>query len=241
MTTVCYTPWKIPRIRVTQLSSCGVPVTGCSTVVSDGIISVEMAKEYEDREEFFVKNGDGVFCVRETNPPILKWINLTLTLCNVDPEMYNIMTADPLVLDDAVSPKSTGWSTQENSAANTNFALEGWTRLTSLSSGASCTGGVEYGYTLFPWVVETTLGDVTFENGAVSFTMTGRTHSNSLWGTGPYWVDYSDNPAGSTTNIPLLTPILSTQHHRMFITRKPPPASVCGCQTLSSLTPSGPL
>lgn len=235
MTTVCYTPWKIPRVRVTKLNSCGQAVTGCSTVVSDGIISVEMTKEYEDREEFFVKNGDGFFCVKETNPPILKWINLTLTFCNIDPEMLNIMSAEPLVLNDAVAPVSTGFSTDELSAAAANFALEGWTRLAN-NGGISCSGGtVEYGYTLFPWVVEGTVGDITFENGTVSFILNARTRSNSLWGTGPYSIDYSDNPVGSVTPVRLLTPITATQHHRMFLTRLAPPTATCGCTTLASL------
>lgn len=236
MSSVCFTPWKIPRVRVTKLSSCGVPLTGCSTVVSDGIISVEMTKEYENREEFFVKNGDGNFCVKETNPPILKWINLVLTFCNVDPEMVNIVSANPLVANDAAVPVNTGYSEEEGAAANVNFAFETWTRL----AGVACTG-VEFGYMIFPWVVEGTIGDVTYENGAANFILNARTRAGSLWGTGPYYVDYSDNPVGSTTNIPLLTPIGSLQHQRMFITRKPPPTSVCGCQTLSSLTPSGPL
>jgi hypothetical protein len=237
VTSVCYTPWKIPRVRVTKVSSCGVPVTGCSTVVSDGIISVEMTKEYEDREEFFVKNGDGTFCVRETNPPILKWINLTLTFCNVDPELVNIMAAEPLVLNDAVAPVATGYSTDETSAGAANFALEGWTRLAN-NGGVACTGGTEFGYTLFPWIVEGTIGDLTYENGVANFVLTARTRSQSLWGLGPYFVDYSDNPAGSTTPIRLLTPILSTQHARMFLTRLAPPTAACGCTTLSSLTPS---
>lgn len=237
MTSVCYTPWKIPKIRVTQLSSCGLPVTGCSTVVSDGIISIEMTAEYEEREEFFVKNGDGNFCVRATNPPILKWLNLVITLCNVDPELVNIMTAEPLVMNDASSPVAMGYSTQEGSASNANFALEGWTRLAP-SSTFPCTGGTEYGYMVFPWVVEGTVGDITYENGAANFVVNARTSSNSPWGTGPYFVDYSDNPAGSTTRVALLTPILSTQHRRMFITRLAPPTASCGCSTLSSLTPS---
>jgi hypothetical protein len=205
-------------------------------VVSDGIISIAMTKEYEARQEFFVKNGDGVFCVRETNPPILKWINLVLTFCNVDPELVNIMSAEPLVLNDAVSPVSTGYSTQEGSAANVNFAFEGWTRITGAS--VPCTGGQEYGYTLFPWVVEGTIGDVTYENGAANFVLNARTKAGGGWGTGPYMVDYSDNPAGSTTRIPLLTPIGALQHDRMFLTRLAPPTAACGCQQLSSLTPS---
>lgn len=235
MTSVCYTPWKIPRVRVTKLDACGIPVTGCSTVVSDGIISIAMTKEYEDREEFFVKNGDGKFCVRETNPPILKWINLEVTFCNVDPELVNIMTGLPLVMDDASSPRAIGYSEDETFTATGNFALEGWTRIANQS--VACSGGAEYGYGLFPWVKEATIGDITWENGAANFVVTARTSGNSGWGTGPYFVDYSDNPAGSTTEIALLTPITSTQHMRMFITRLAPPTASCGCATLSDLTP----
>jgi len=236
VTTVCYATWKIPKVRVTQLNSCGIPVTGCSTVVSDGIISVALTKEYEARQEFFVKNGNGDFCVRETNPPILKWINLVLTFCNVDPELYNIMSAEPLYLNDAVAPSSIGFSTQEGSAANANFALEGWTRISG--SGVACSGGTPFGYMLFPWVVEGTIGDVTFENGAANFTLNARTKAGGGWGTGPYNVSYSDNPVGSLTPRPLFTPITSTQHHRMFITRFAPPNATCGCTQLSSLIPS---
>jgi hypothetical protein len=194
-----------------------------------------MTKEYEDREEFFVKNGDGVFCVKETNPPILKWINLVLTFCNVDPELVNILSGEPIYYDDASSPNAIGYSTQEGSVTAVNFAFEGWTRISGLTT--PCTGGAEYGYVIFPWVVEGTIGDMTFENGAASFVLNARTRSGSNWGTGPYFVDYSDNPAGSTTEIALLTPIGSTQHHRMFITRLAPPDASCGCTALDDLTP----
>ena len=228
MATTCFTPFKVPRVRVTRLNSCGQVVTGsCSQVVSDGIISVAMTKNYEDREEFFVKNGDGIFCVKETNPPILKWIDLVLTFCNVDPDIVNIASAEPLYSSDDAAATKIGWSTQEGSAASSFFAFEGWTRLSG--SGVQCTGGTEYGYVLFPWVVEGTIGDMTLENGVANFVINARTRSNSLWGVGPYNVDLSD-AAGTLNNpIPMLTPIGSLQHHRMFITRMAPPAASCGC------------
>jgi hypothetical protein len=233
----CYTPFKIPRVRATLLTSCGVPVTGADScsVVTDGIITVEMTAEYEDREEFFVKNGAGVFCVRETTPPQLKWLNLVLTFCDVDPELVNVLSAEPIVYDDAATPNATGYSTAEGSAALVNFAFEGWTLISW--AGVECTGGQEYGYALFPWIVEGTIGDQTFENGVANFVINARTRSNSPWGTGPYMVDYSDNPAGSTTEIPLLTPIASDQHKRFFLTRLAPPDAACGCSELADLTP----
>lgn len=231
MTSVCFTPFKLPRVRVTKLDSCGQAVTGtCSTVVTDGIISVAATKEYEDRQEFFVKNGDGLFCVRETNAPILKWINLVLTFCNVDPELVNLLTANSTVADDSAAAKKTGYNEDENAAVSSFFALEGWTRLAN--QGVACTGGVEYGYVLYPFIVEGTIGDVTYQNDVANFVVNARTSSGSLWDTGPYNVDLSDNAGTLDNPIPLLTPILTTQHQRMFITRAAPPDASCGCQTL---------
>jgi len=186
-----------------------------------------MTKNYEDREEFFVKNGDGTFCVRETNPPILKWIDLVITFCNVDPDIVNIVAAEPLYTSDDSAATKIGYSTDQDSAASVNFALEAWTRLSG--TAALCTGGQEYGYFLFPFVVEGTIGDMTLENGVANFVVNARTTNNSLWGVGPYNVDLSD-AAGTLDNpIPMLTPITSTQHARMFITRLDPPAASCGC------------
>lgn len=231
MTSTCFTPLKVPRVRITRVSACGAVVTGdCSQVITDGIISIEMTKNYEDREEFFIKNADGQFCVRETTPPILKWIDLVFTFCNVDPDIVNIMANEPLYQSDDAAQTKIGWSTEEGSVDDVNFGFEGWTRLSG--TGLSCTGGVEFGYVLFPWVVEGTIGDMTLENGVANFVVNARTRANSLWGVGPYNVDLSDNVATLDTEIPMLTPIGSRQHHRMFITRLAPPDPSCGCAAL---------
>lgn len=226
MTAVCFTPFKVPRVRITKLNSCGQVVTGsCSQVVSDGIISIAMTKNYEAREEFFIKNGDGKFCVRETTPPILKWIDLVLTFCNVDPDILNIATGNALYTDE--NSVKIGWSTGENAAFTSYFALEGWTRLSG--TGVACTGGTPYGYTLFPRIIEGTIGDMTLEDGVANFVINARTAGDSLWGVGPYNV--SNN---AVTGLPqaMNTPILSDQHHRMFITNLAPPASACGCASV---------
>lgn len=231
MAAVCFAPLKVPRVRVTRLNSCGQVVTGsCSQVVTDGIISIEMTKNYEDREEFFIKNADGQFCVRETTPPILKWIDLVFTFCNVDPDIVNIMAGEPLYTSNDAAATKIGWSTEEGSVNSVFFAFEGWTRLSSDSQ--LCTGGTEYGYVLFPFVIEGTIGDMTLENGVANFIVNARTRANSLWGVGPYNVDLSDAIPTLNNPIPMLTPIGSRQHHRMFITRLAPPASSCGCAAL---------
>ena len=240
MASQCSTSYNIPIARFTLLDSCGQPVTGdCTQVVTNGIISVEEAKEYEDRTDLFKKNGDGVFCFKKTIPPILKWINLTFTLCSVDPELVELVSANPVYLDDAPTPNAIGYSQEENAAYDSNFAFEAWTRLGNTSS-SPCVSGGDWGYRLYPWVVEGTVGDATYQNEAVDFVMTGRTQSGSPWGVGPYYVEISKATATEGNPRPMLTPIGSATHQRPFITQMPPPEAACGCQPLvGELTVTG--
>ncbi len=53
-----------------------------------------------------------------------------------------------------------------------NVAIEVWTRTTGGACGPNET---RYGYLLFPWVIEGTVGDLTLENGAADFILTART------------------------------------------------------------------
>jgi len=229
MATICATPFKVPRIRATLLDECGEPIEGdCSTVVSDGIITVEIAREYEDREDFFKKNGDGIFCVKETDPPILKWINLTMTFCNVDPELVNILAGESVTTDNAATPNVIGFRNSEGSSANVNAAVEVWTRTT----GNPCVEGApapRFGYLLFPWFVEGTIGDLTLENGAADFVLQGRTKSGGTWGVGPYTVQHSQAAATLGDPIPLLSPVGSTDHELWLWSTLAPPLAACGC------------
>lgn len=227
--TRCFTPFKVPMTRHTLLDSCGTVVQSeCSTVATSGIITVEQTGTYEDREEFFVKNADGTFCVQETNAPILKWIQLTLTYCNVDPELVSFLTGQALVLSDADEPVAIGndWST--NDAATVNFAFEAWTRV---ANQEDCDVPL-YGYGIWPWMVEGTMGDVTYQNGAANFQVVARTKIGNNWGTGPYSVYQSEATATLGNPGPLLTALPSSLHRRFFTTFEPPPIGGCGCTAL---------
>lgn len=230
MATICATPFKVPRLRATRLDECGNVVEGtCSTVVTDGTITVEIAREYEDREDFFKKNGDGVFCVKETDPPILKWINLTMTFCNVDPYLVNLIAGEEVLTDDAEIPNVIGFRNTEGASAQANVAIEVWTRTTG-----QCLpdGLVRYGYLLFPWVVEGTISDLTLENGAADFVLTARTKSGSPWGVGPYTVEESAAVATLGDPLPFYQIVGSDDHEEWIWTTLAPPEPACGCIAL---------
>jgi hypothetical protein len=231
MPSICFTPIRLPVIRVTTENSCGTVLTGAAAMyTSSGLTTVAMAVEQEDRQDYFALNADAQPCITDTAPPILKWINLTITFCAVDPQMITTLTGEPLVLDDSTIPVAVGWRTSVGSVNTVNFGFEGWTRIGG-SSGCG-PGGANYGYFLLPFVTEGVLGDVTFENGAASFTVTARTNAGSNWGFGPYTVVKSNATATLGVPMPLLTAIGAKDHRHLQVTTLPPPPAVCGAQAL---------
>src|SRR5574341_601503 len=100
MASDCFSLLRFAAARVTKLNNCGAVVqSACSTVATvGGIITVAMTREVVDRQDYTTLDGDGNVCIPDTKAEILKWIPVEITFCKVDPEMLNIMTAEPLVL-----------------------------------------------------------------------------------------------------------------------------------------------
>lgn len=219
-------------IRATLVDECGEVVTGsCAYATSKCFASVEMADNVEDGEEFKVKAADGTFCVNQRSAPQLNWIDTTVTLLGVDPELVSILTGSPIVYDG--SGVAVGIQTTSANYATASFALEIWTGTGRTVGGVVCEGGdLYYGYLLLPWLVEGTIGDMTIENGAANFVVTARTSEGNAWGSGPYDVVKTSLGAAS----PLLEDIDSTVHRHMQWTTLAPPAAVTGCQTLDAVS-----
>lgn len=230
MSTVCLKPVGGTRFRVTKTDACGTPLTGvgsCS-VVSDGLVSIERNAEYADPDQFIVKNAGGRVCLKYRTKPQFLWYTFNITFCEVDPDLYSLLTGSTIALNDAITPDHIGFRTDEVTMGTTYYALEVWTLL----AGEECDTDVPYGYFVAPFVGEGTVGTpLTFENGPVSFTVNNaRTMGGGQWGVGPYDVMRG---AVSGLPIPLVQPILSTEHDNFQITTLAPPAASCGCTVLT--------
>lgn len=224
MVAQCFQPIGGNRMRVIGLDACGAVKTGVGSqkIITDGFVSVARTGEYEDPDEFIVKNANGDICLNYRSNPQLKWVNLEMNFCRVDPELFNVVTGSPLVMDDAVSPAAVGFRTREGVVATVNFSLEIWTNL----AGTACAGGsVEYGYYLVPWIVQGTLGDLTFENGPISFTVSARSKSGSPWGTGPFNIR---NTKVAPAPAKLISAINALDHEHLQVVNLAPPAVACG-------------
>lgn len=228
MVAVCQAPIQGTTMRVQTVNACGAPNVGsCVSAVSTGFVSVEMQDQVESGQEIVVLNAAGVMCVNEKSPKQLKWIDVTITFCNVDPELFNLVTGSTLVLNNAADPAAVGFQTRTSNYASGAFGLEVWT---NISAPACTTIGtfslVPYGYFLLPYISEGTVGDLKIENGAISFTVTGRTKQGTGWGTGP-----KDVLANMTTGVAekLLVALPSDTHRHLQWTYLAPPAASCGC------------
>lgn len=231
MPSIC-APWiGGSHARITKLDACGLPLTGVGScqITTTGFTSIERTPEMADPDEFFVRDAGGRICIDERTAPLVRWYNLVITFCSVDPDVINLLTGNPLVLNDASpTPSSVGWRTRKGANVNANVGIEIWSKI----GGQACSGGTTtYGYALHPFVTEGVIGDVTWENGPVSFQVTGaRARANSLWGVGPYNVlNKLTAPLGPA---PLLSAITADDLDHIQYTTLAPPAPTCGCTTV---------
>lgn len=229
--------YKLTKVRLTKLNRCGARTqNSCSVFVDNCIVSVEETPEYKEREEWFFENGDGDFCSAITTAPKLKWLNLTLTFNDVNPGIIPFLTGDTVILDDTTTtPQQVGYGRDYGAADLSNFALEGWTRIAATCDvpDACPDDGSEYfGYTLYAWVKEGTMGDVTYQNDHANFVVEAIAVRNSPWGVGPYNVVKSNATTTLGVPMPLLSAYPTTRFKEVLLTTLPPPNTQCDCTDL---------
>lgn len=218
------------RMRLTRLDECCAVLpaaTPCAYIVSKGFVSAAYSPEISEAEEIEVKNANGDICVSDPGCDVLKWINIALTLCLVDPDILNFVTGSPLVLDAAGN--NVGNRIQTGEACRTNFALEIWTDIPN--AVCSTTGDKQYGYFVAPCIGKGVLGDWTIENGALNLELNAKARSGSGWGSGPWDVDNTAIVAPAVPG-PLLTPFGPTDVLDLHMTTIAPPDETNGCQPM---------
>lgn len=211
------------RIRVTRLNSCGTPPDygeACAFVVSKGFVTVTMSPQNEEGAELTQLTADGELCVNSQSKHNFKRWQLSIELCEVDPELVSLLTRVTLETDadgDVVGFRSVEGKIDEE------FAFELWSGV----GEQDCVNGEEYGYLLFPWVAGGVFEDLTIENGVATTTISNSfTQAGGAWGVGPY--DVVPDAVGDP--VALGTAIQAGEHHVQRLTTIAPPAAVTGCQ-----------
>lgn len=222
------TSWSSVRgrmARVTRLDGCcrpPAPAAPCSVVVTKGIITVQYSPEVDEGEEVAVRDMTGDLCATDEPCPVLKWINVQITFCKVNPDLFGFMTDYPIVLDykgDSVGNRVTG-----KISCDTSFSLEMWTKIPQ----AQCAPGEgqQFGYFITPCVSAGVIGEFTIQNGELTMQINAKARMGAGWGRGPYAVDAQD---ALQTPGPLLTPFAEDEAMDFHLTTIAPPAETDGC------------
>lgn len=166
-------------IRLTKLDACGVPLAvddACRTVVSTGFISVTILGDYFDGQAFQSRNIWGELCVNDKEPGQLLRATVTVTLCDVDPDVLDLISdGQPLVLEGEAIGAS--WDTERRWDG---VSLEVWTK----ALGPSCD---QWGYLVIPWLRGMRLSqDIVVQNDVLTVTIAADALASSSWLLGPY-------------------------------------------------------
>jgi hypothetical protein len=233
MATRCASYVRGRMLRVTRLDACGRVVYGDDSVVtSKGFVSVGYTANVDDGEEINVPNANGERCVYEPAVPTFLGYTIEITFCQVDPDLFAMMTGQRVVTDAFGDVVGFTMDTAV-SAADSAFAIEVWA---GSPSTAGCAEGAQgnYGYILLPFLQGGIVGDFTIENAEVTFTISNAaTKDGNAWGVGPYDVVLG----ADSLPAPLADPLTPTEHLLFIQTGVAPPEAECGARPL--LDPSG--
>lgn len=221
MSAICVAPIKARVLRLIKLDACGTPISGSASAVSviGGFISVAASPQYEEGTEYVQKTANGDLCVNDKDPNELKRVNLTITVCTMDPDAEVIITGERL-LTDGTPATGTGVAYGEGVLSG-RYSLELWQPVSG--AGACVAGGERFMYWLFGNVGNTMIGDFTFEQAAFTFNFTSETKAwNTLW---PTLIGARTTGLGTNT-------LASGEHFLRNVTQVAPPTAVCGAVPL---------
>src|SRR5688500_6376753 len=98
MPSECRSVLKSCLARFTRLDECGAIVVGPkSQLTTKGYISVTATAQVEDGEEFIVRNACGELCINEKDDDQFKRYDLEMSLCQVDPELLELVSTARLL------------------------------------------------------------------------------------------------------------------------------------------------
>lgn len=232
-TTTRIAPVTGRAMRVTRTDNCGRVVVGeYNQAVSDGLVTVAFTAIQDAGTAITSTKFNGRPCVNQPAKPTLIGYGVTATFCNVDFELFEIITGLPLRFDASGAVIGIEADT-EIPLDGAGFALEVWT---GTEGGDACeneNAEGDYGYLLLPFLKGGILGDFTVENNALNFVISGATtQKGNQWGSGPYPVeqDADGDP------IPLYQPIKKSSPLLFERVTLAPPLDMVGARPVLDVT-----
>lgn len=178
----CLSSVRSKRLRVARLHDDGTLDPGTENLyVSDALISIGTSPEIETGQEIVQRNGSGEICVYVSGDDEIKRYNLTLTLCQLDSELIEMLTGATLI---TVGGITVGLQMPKIGDDKPRVCMEAWSEARTSRQQASEDGAVLYWHWVWP-NVKWTIGDFTLDEGVLNVPLTGKAEENDSMGTGP--------------------------------------------------------
>jgi hypothetical protein len=219
--TICATPIKAQVARFTRVDECGVPITGAlsAQVTTDSFTQIENAPNYEEGQRYLLRKANGEPCVNQRDPGFFNWIEQTVTLCTLDPDLIAMVTGEQQITD---SDEAVGTTIGEG-LLTARFSIEVWQPMAG--EGACDESGLQqYVYWAFPNVGDAQIQAFTFQNDAFTIGFKDITRRTSpLWDLGDAWL--ADNPTSGWD---------AGKHSAWAVSTVAPPVAACGAVLVGS-------
>lgn len=229
----CLIPGNWEVVRITKIDACGRPVYGpCNAVVSKCIATITDEPEVEEAEPRTQTGFDGQPCATTVGCDRVTFHSLEITWSEISMDGFSIMNPGYRITRDS-SGQAIGMFANNVIDCSSGYAIEVWASamgesdVCTLQSGDCSEAQGQWYYRVYPWVTGATPGEVTMGGtDEVAFPMTGRTHANSRWGTGPYDITLLD---GVPSGLPEAFDPDEDEPYWEGIVTLPPPEADCNC------------
>lgn len=188
---------QVCAMRVTRLSSAGTPLTGVGTTngyIAKAPVMVKLIPQYETGVELKIMTGCGTLGAYYKAPDQLKNYNLDFELTDLDNELIEILTDEPIVSSGGLTVGHTAKRVAACSAATRNgVAVEFWSK--KWSSCSVPAGAQQYWHWFMPWAFLQT-GEIDLQNDFAHVPITGFLQESTNFAQGGWTSGNWPDPTG---------------------------------------------
>lgn len=192
-----YQSIQVCAMRVTRLSASGTPLTGAGVTngyISKAPVMVTLTPDNQDGAELTLENGCGTLSGYYQAPAMLKKYNIKFELTDLDAELLEILTDEPIVTVAAATVGKTSKRVAAcGSGTRNGVAIEFWSK--KWNSCSVPTGTSLYWHWFLPWTFLQT-GEVQLQNDFSTIPVEGYLQESPNFGRGGWTTGNWPDPAG---------------------------------------------
>lgn len=168
-------------MRVGKLSAAGTALTASGSAwTSNQFISVGFTPTYQGGADVAQLAADGTLCADYKSPDMLRFVALSVSICNPEPELRQLMAGGTLFTPPPGTGAVTGYGAPDRGSIPTpnGVALEVWSRAIINGKPASVN---PYWMWIFPYCMLWATGETVLENGLPAMQFSGYGYGNPVW------------------------------------------------------------